>query len=703
MRRFALIVFLIIGLLYPWPTAIHARTEVTATGISVHSVNWSSPAVLPPPVPSSKSPSSFEAVAYVTNISDLVHWQQLVAGRVNVTRQLGLLYSLSSLDSRHPFVEGGNISLQILVNELTALGLSVTEDWFPILCQVWNGTHYIHQPFWTCNLYVCPWGVNASHPTLVVTSHVDSARNSILGFTPTDAPGANDNAAGVASVFEALAALTTIQGIYSGWNVVFAFLGGEEGNGTLSLWGSRQLINNGFTQLGVDPSNVLVMNVDEIGYSGLFWPTQLALYRYSGESINSLLDTVEDACTLLGIPLQDSGNPRVTSEEEVQSYLAWGVSEWTFHTNGIPSLTLSTDQYPDPYKHSNNDIASRCSSVNLKNASRLLAATIISLAYNIPSQPDNYIEEWIPHLGLSAVVTVIDYLDVTEDNYSAYIVDPALHIDYNLANDLLQRNCSMLALGRAGASLMHLTTGGFIAENGTQTLNVTGYRAFHPAINSLQILTGDDAKPFKTCQTVYAIETNEHLLVLVGNHSWCAMGYYHNPAVNSPILYIGVDTPISTRISEIGTASLAWLLEETSEGLCLGLDAAAPQVGGYSTLYLLMYDFISWTGIPNQPLQVDVTVSLIGANYSTHLVTNESGLASLSLWLQSPTPLNITVEAGVDYTASLSFSPLPVCTAITTIVDEVLQGEVISVVCEVNSSWTTAAYVICPSLLIMWE
>ncbi len=693
MRRFAFTVFLIIGLLLPWPTAIHAPTRVAATGISMHPDCWSNLAVLPPFAPSSKFPSSFKAVAYVTNISDLVHWQRLVAGHVNVTRQLGLLHSLSSLDSRHPFVEGGNTSFQIISNELNALGLFVTEDWFPIVRKVWNGASYVLQTYWTRNLYVCPWGVSAGQPTLVVTCYVDSARNTILGFSPTAAPGANDNACGVTSVFEALAALTMVQGTFSGWNVVFAFLGGEEGNGTLSLWGSRQLIMNGFNLLGVDSSDVLVLNVDEIGYSGLFFPTQLALYRYPGESIASLLQHVEAASSLLGINLQDMADPRVTSEEEVQSYLGWGVSEWTFHTVGIPSLTLSTTQYPDPYKHSTNDIASRCSSTNLQNASRLLAATILSLAYDIPPQPSNYISEWMPSLSSTASVTVIDYLDISEGNYSVYVIDPALNINSGLSLNLLELNCPLLALGKAGASLMQFAAGLPVSECGTKSLNVTGYRAFHPAISSLHLLTGEDATPFKNCQTVYAIGTNEHLLVLVGNNSWCAMGHYYNPEVCPQIIFIGVDDPLNTAIPQIGTASLAWLLQGTTRGLCLGLDASAHQVGEYSILYVLMYDFFSWTGISNRPVRVDVTVSLMGANFSTNLVTNESGIANISLWLQSPTPLNITAEADPNYSVSLSFSPAPVCTAQITMDDEMLQGEKTTVACVVNSSWAKPAYV----------
>jgi hypothetical protein len=693
MRRVALIVFLIIGLLHPWPTAIHAPTEVSTTSISVHPDYWSNLAVLPPPAPSSTSPSSFQAVAYVTNISDLVHWQRFVAGHVNVTRQLDLLYSLSSLDSRHPFVEGGNTSIQILTNGLSALGLSVTEDWFPIMRQVWNGTDYIIKPYWTCNLYVCPWGVNAAQPTLVVTCHMDSARNSILGFAPTSAPGADDNAAGVVAVFEALAAISMVKGVFNDWNVVFAFLGGEEGNGTLSLWGSRHLITNGFTLLGVDVSNVLALNIDEIGYSGLFWPTQLALYKYAGESITPLLDHIAAASSLLKISLQDMMNPRVSSDEEVKSYLGWSISEWTFHTSDIPSLTLSTDQYPNPYKHSTNDIASHCSSINLQNASRLIAATIIGLAYNIPSQPSNHISEWMPSLSLSAQTNVIDYLALSEGNYSAYVVDPALNIDSALANELLQLNCPLLALGKAGASLMQLTAGAPITGNGTQSLNVTGYREFHPAIGSPHVLTEEDAMPFMPCEVVYAIGTIEHLLVLVGNTSWCTVGHYYDPTVSPPIFYIGVDSPVDTQIPQIGKASLSWLLEGTSKGLCLGIDSEAPQVGEHTTLYVLMYNFLTWTGIPNKPIQVDVTASLMGANFSTNLVTNESGIASLSLWLQSPTQLEIIAKADTSYNASLAFSPSPICIVIPTMINEVLQGEVISVVCYVNSSWTTPAYV----------
>jgi hypothetical protein len=609
---------------------------------------------------------------------------------------MGLLQSLTGFDCRHPFVEGGNASLSFLAARITELGLPLQEEWFPVMRRLWNGSTYVQQPYWTRNLYVCPWSVNGSQPSLIVTCHVDSVRSSILGIALSGAPGADDDAAGVVAVFEALRVLAAQAGSFDRCNVVFAFLGGEEGNGTLPLWGSQQLVATGFSVLGLDPSTVLAVNVDEIAYPGTVFPAQLALYRYPGEDVMPVLGHLQAASSLLNIPLVDMATARIETTTEAQSHLAWSISEWTFHTEGIPSITLSTDQYPDPYRHTTGDVISRCVAANIQRVSELLVATVLSLAYQVPPNQSNAAAQWMPHLARAAPISLVDYVDLSATGpYAAQVLDPELSIDASLAAILTHNHLPTLGLGKAGAQLLHQTAGTTVETRGTQFLSVSGLRAFHPAIASANLMDGEAAAVFRACPTVYAVALIQHLLVLVGNDSWCAMGYYANPALGLPLVFVGVETPIDDRIAKMGAASLDWLLTGCTTGVALGIDKANPMVGDQVLIYVLTYDFAHWVGVGSQSMLVTVNCSLIGLSSGTHTVTNGSGVASLPVRIRSPTPLIIAAFAMVNrsVSAALEITARPVCRAAITCPEEVLQGELLRVECTVNSSWTVPAYV----------
>lgn len=698
MRRVAIFTLLAISLLVSAITLaqppVQGADDPAAKNLRLASTRAAvSPSIAPCVAPSSLSDS---VAALVTNLSSLTHWQRLDASRVNATRQMGLLQSLTSFDCRHPFVEGGNTSLTFLAAQITGLGLPVQEEWFPVMRRMWNGFTYVLQPYWTRNLYVCPWGVNATQPSLVVTCHVDSVRSSIIGIALSAAPGADDDAAGVAAVFEALQVLATQAGSFEGCNVVFAFLGGEEGNGTLSLWGSRQLVGSGFSALGLDPSAVLAVNIDEIAYRGMVFPAQLAVYRYPGEEVSPVFERLQAASSLLNISLVDMARARVETAAEVQNYLAWSTSEWTFHTHGIPSITLSTDQYPDPYKHSTSDVLSRCATANLQRVSKLLIATILSLAFQVPQNQSNAAAQWIPHLAKAARISVVDYVDYSAAGaYAAQVLDPELSLDASLAAALIQNQLPTLGLGKAGVQLVHQMTGASIVTQGTHFLAVSGLRAFHPAIASTHLMEGETAAVFRACPTVYAVNIVQRLLVLVGNDSWCAMGYYEPPASGAPLVFLGVEAPVDEHIAEMAAASLSWLLGGRTNDVGLGIDKADPVVGDQVLIYVLTYDFAHWLSVPDQSLLVTLRCSLVGLNSSTHVVTNASGVATLVARLHSPTALVIAAHSVTTQSvfATLEIMARPVCTAAITYQAEVLQGELLRLECAVLSSWVAAAYV----------
>ncbi|MFX1475485.1 MAG: M28 family peptidase, partial [Promethearchaeota archaeon] len=562
----------------------------------------------------------------MTNTSSLAHWQQLASQLVNTTRQMGLLHSFTSFISRHPFESSGNDSLALLEACLGELGLTPEDSWFPVMRRMWNGVGYTLQPYWTRNLYVSPWGIVVNQPSLIVTCHVDSARYTLLGLTPTFAPGANDDAAGVVVLLEALQVLTELADLYENWNVLFAFLNGEEGNNTRHLWGSNQLVTHDLITLGIDSSEAIVLNVDEVGYKGQAQPTHLALYRYQEEDTTSLTSKLEESRALHDIPLEDMGKPRVDSIADVDNKSAWSTSEWTFHASGIPSITLSTNQYPDPVKHTPNDVAGNCEPRNLCDASTLVVSTILALTYQVPPSPHDRAEEWSPLLANVISTIVVDYIDFNESAYTALILDPALNLDETLTATLTQYNLPILALGESGARLLEILADIETTTTGTQTHFIDGFLSLHPAIASSHLLVGSAATPFLTYPVVHAVAQTEKLLSLVGNETWCSMGYYADSKTS--IVFIGIDTPLNDAAQSMATASLAWLLDGSEEGILLGVGLTPPRVGDHTTIYVLMCDYLTMTGSANELVHVNVTSSLYGSE-TTQLVTNESGVATL--------------------------------------------------------------------------
>ncbi len=630
--------------------------------------------------------SSPPSVAYVANISSLAHWQRELATRVNVTRLLGLLHILTGFDSRHPFNIDGNASLDWVTSSLTQIGVSYTEDWFIIPKRVWNGIDYVYQTYWTRNLYVTPWDVNPAAPTLLITCHVDSARFTLLGLASSNAPGANDDASGVVTLLETICVLTQHSGIYQNWNVLFAFLSGEEGNGSLSLWGSLQLLEHGLPTLGINKSTSIALNLDEIAYKGMFLPTNLAIYRYPNEGVQPLLSNLTAASTNLGFSLLDTEKPRANTLEEVQKSQAWSISEWMFHTNSIPSLTLSTDQYPDPYKHTFHDTEIQCSTINLLNITRLIIATILALTYHLPPTPPNYLAQWYPTLSPSNNITLTDYLDPSLHQYQTLVLDPGFTIIPINALRLVNLSIPILALGKAGCQLLHELTMTSTTSRGTQSLGVEGFKAFHPIIQSPHLLMGEDAQLFRNSPLVYAVAPLTPTLILVGNASWCSLAYFPPTSTQIPIVFLGLNTPQPSNSGHIATNSLSWLLDQTTFGICQGIDQKNPRVGTTPILYVLVYNFINWTGYSNQPVQVNITCKYFPKPQLTHLVTNESGITTTPLFLTNPASHYIHACIEPDLESLFILTPLSLCSTYLQYESSVQQGERLSVFCFINSS-----------------
>jgi hypothetical protein len=628
--------------------------------------------------------SSPPSVAYVTNVSSLAYWQREFATRVNETRLWDLLTFLASYNSRHPFHIDGNASINFITTHLMSLGVSHTNDWFKIPKATWNGSHFIYQDYWTRNLYVTPWGINSSAATLILTCHIDSARHGLLGLTTTNAPGANDNAAGIAATLEVLDILTGPSGMNRNWNVLFAFLGGEEGNGTLSLWGSNQLLSHGLTLLGINPATSFVVNIDEIAFQGTMLSTKLALYRYLEDDVASLQIPLTLASENLNIPLLDSQTPRAETLDDVQSDLGWCISEWTFHTHHIPTLTISTDQYPDPYKHTAYDEPSHCKRINIINTTKLIIGLVLALTFNLPSNPPNNTDQWVPVFSHVANLTITDYLDPTLSHYQAVVLDPFLCVHFTLISQLIQLSCPILLLGNAGARLLQHTLFTAITTEGTQNLRVHALKAFHPIIQSPSLLEGENAQLFRNCSLIYAIAVVDEMLSLVGNETWTSLCYIPSSVLSMPGLFLGLDQPETLIAEQIAQQGLKWLLNGNLMGICMGFNHSDPPVGSFSLLYIFVGNLANWAGQPSHPIQVNITV--LESSEELQILTNETGVAHFELFLRVNAQYSIQVQSASGLEVLFTFTPRSICSTQLQYTPIIQQGEHLPIFCVINFS-----------------
>ncbi|MFX1581034.1 MAG: M28 family peptidase [Promethearchaeota archaeon] len=654
---------------------------------------WSQVAALPSLNSCSVSPPvlSPPSVAYLTNSSSLAYWQREMATCVNSTRLMGLLTFLAGYNSRHPFHPDANASIDFIASYLMSIGTSFVSDWFCIPKATWTGTTFIYQNFWTRNLYVTPWSINTSASTIIITCHLDSARYDLLGLSTTIAHGANDNAAGIATLLEALHILVACPGSFNKWNVLFAFLGGEEGNGTQSLWGSNQLLSHGLLTLGINPSTAFILNIDEIAYAGLVWPTILALYYFSGDYVSPLQQSLLETSVNLNIPLVDTQTPRIETIEDLHHDFGWCISEWTFHTNGIPAITISTNQYPDPYKHSLYDGVSHCKLINLINTTQLILGLVFDFVFDLPPTPPNKSADWVPVFKEIANITITDYLDPRLGKYQALIIDPLVFTNDAMILHLTRHSLPLLALGKGGALFLHHSAHLTFTDLGANLLTVNGLKVFHPVIQSSSLLNGAAAQLFRNCSTVHAVSVHNSSLVLVGNTIWSSLAYFPPALTSIPVLFLGPNLPNTPTVQTIAENGLAWLIEHKMMGIGLGLDQQEPVVGRTLTLYIFVGDFTNWTGLTDQLVHLNLTVQ--GTSMEFQVITNGSGVASVSLFLKVPLPYLIHAHSALELEGWFLFVPRSLCSAHLEYLPSIPQGELLTIFCKINSSWMSTVYV----------
>ena len=192
-------------------------------------------------------------------------------------------------------------------------------------------------------------------------AHFDS-RQERLDLPEAPAPGADDNATGVAAILE-IARLWKLHGGTKNSPVIFALFSGEEQN----FWGSSAYVHEFASE---NARLRFVFNLDEIGYPPQKGPKSLYVDRdergrkdNDAESSRLVNRCCELARTVVNVPTK-------IDPAEASDYMP-------FEKIGVPVLGLYEGEYRYPHYHKSTDTADRVDFGYVADMTRLSLAFLI--------------------------------------------------------------------------------------------------------------------------------------------------------------------------------------------------------------------------------------------------------------------------------------------------------------------------------------
>ena len=214
----------------------------------------------------------------------------------------GTIRGLEGLMTRYTLGPGDDRAKDYLVERIEAMGLTAELDPFRVANETAN------------NIIVKHPGVTNPEVVWIYLAHYDS--RSTNAMSATYAPGADDNATGVAGVLEAMRLMTPHTFQHSVW---FVFTAAEE-QGSL---GSKHM-TTWLMEQGLDVRGVIAP--DMIGY----WPQgEDDQFDILGDPASAfLVDHMADAAARLGVP----------HKKWIEHSFCYGDDHTSFQEKGIPAI-----------------------------------------------------------------------------------------------------------------------------------------------------------------------------------------------------------------------------------------------------------------------------------------------------------------------------------------------------------------------------
>lgn len=252
-----------------------------------------------------------------------------LAAQVQQSELETTIAALEAMGTRHTMTDGDERARDYLVGRFTAMGLTAELDPFPVAGQTANNIIVKHKGVSSTDVYI-------------FSAHYDSTSNTPM----TSAPGADDNATGVAAVLEAARVMTPHAFDHEIWFVLTAAEEqGSKGSEHMVAW---------LTQKGVKVRGVVAP--DMIGY----WPQgEQDQFDILGDPASAfLVEKMADVATRQGVAhkkyidhsfcygddhtnFQEAGFPAITPMDCVEAHNIASANESTPHYHR-PTDTLAT-------------------------------------------------------------------------------------------------------------------------------------------------------------------------------------------------------------------------------------------------------------------------------------------------------------------------------------------------------------------------
>jgi hypothetical protein len=197
--------------------------------------------------------------------------------------------------------------------------------------------HGITYDLWQYNVVATLEAGNTSDSVCIIGAHYDSITAS--GDPFTEAPGANDNASGIAAALEIARVMKNNNYVPSN-TIMFVAFGSEE----LGLLGSLSFTNSSLTSQKV----MFMLNNDMIAYEPGTDKSQWKVNILDYDNSSNLRNEAELLCNKYTILESYNDN---THSSQTDSY--------SFFVNGYKAICFTSD-IMDPYYHSLNDNVSHC-------------------------------------------------------------------------------------------------------------------------------------------------------------------------------------------------------------------------------------------------------------------------------------------------------------------------------------------------------
>lgn len=280
----------------------------------------------------------------------------MIASEVSQTELETTIQDLVAMQTRFTMSQGDEVARDYLVDRAETMGLVAKLDPFQVASQIAN------------NVIVELPGTVAPEVVYIYSAHYDSTSSQAM----TNAPGADDNATGVAGVLEAARVMSKHEYRHTVW---FVFTAAEEQGSLGSKHMVQWIADQGITVKGV-------IAPDMIGY----WPQgeNDAMDILGDPASSHLVTHMADVAMRMGVP----------AKTYIEHTFCYGDDHTSFQEAGIPAISpmdcveahnIASSGEDTPHYHKPSDTFETLHMPFTTKVAQVIVATLVELAEPVAS------------------------------------------------------------------------------------------------------------------------------------------------------------------------------------------------------------------------------------------------------------------------------------------------------------------------------